>query len=203
MLTRRARNLPAQRPSLCANRSPHRINRNLFHPGKINDQSVRTSPSQVTVSARAHGKFQAIAPGKFHGTQCILLAHALHDDPRPPLRCCIPVKDPPRAFVRGICGENEVPFECSAQLVDRAATELIPIGYVQTPTPGNGADHRRDWDDSFDEVTSRVRTHFREISTTGLPSASSFGWMPRPGDFDAAMRPFTRLGAPSAVLTVT
>jgi Magnesium chelatase, subunit ChlI len=43
----------------------------------------------------------------------------------------------------------------------------------------------------------------QEISTTGLPSASSFGWMPRPGDFDAVMRPLTRLGAPSAVLTVT
>jgi hypothetical protein len=43
----------------------------------------------------------------------------------------------------------------------------------------------------------------QEISTTGFPSTSIFGVMPRPGDFDAAMRPFTRCGAPSAVLTVT
>ena len=40
-------------------------------------------------------------------------------------------------------------------------------------------------------------------TTTRLPSTSSFGWMPRPGDFEAAMRPFTRCGAPTAVLTVT
>ena len=40
-------------------------------------------------------------------------------------------------------------------------------------------------------------------TTTGAPSTSIFGAMPSPGDFDAAMRPFTRCGAPSAVLTVT
>src|ERR1700722_17565892 len=42
-----------------------------------------------------------------------------------------------------------------------------------------------------------------EISTTPLPSTASFGWMPKPGDFEAAMRPLTRWGEPSAMLTVT
>jgi hypothetical protein len=44
---------------------------------------------------------------------------------------------------------------------------------------------------------------FHATSTTRFPRTSLFGWMPNPGDFEAAMRPFTRWGAPSAVLTVT
>ena len=41
------------------------------------------------------------------------------------------------------------------------------------------------------------------ISTTRGPSTSSFGVMPRPGAVLADMKPFTRCGAPVAVLTVT
>ena len=40
-------------------------------------------------------------------------------------------------------------------------------------------------------------------TTTGAPSTSIFGVMPRPGAVLADMKPFTRCGAPSAVETVT
>ena len=40
-------------------------------------------------------------------------------------------------------------------------------------------------------------------TTTGFPSTSIFGVMPRPGAVLADMNPFTRCGAPSAVETVT
>ena len=40
-------------------------------------------------------------------------------------------------------------------------------------------------------------------STSGRPSTLSRGRTPRPGSLEAAMRPFFRFGAPSAVLTVT
>lgn len=43
--------------------------------------------------------------------------------------------------------------------------------------------------------------HF--VSKTGSPSTSIRGLTPRPGAFDAAMRPLSRFGAPSAVLRVT
>ena len=46
---------------------------------------------------------------------------------------------------------------------------------------------------------------FRSYSTTntGLPKTPIFGTVPRPGRVPAAIRPLTRCGAPSAVLTVT
>lgn len=37
----------------------------------------------------------------------------------------------------------------------------------------------------------------------GEPRTLILGSIPRPGAVDAAIRPFTRWGAPSAVLTVT
>jgi len=40
-------------------------------------------------------------------------------------------------------------------------------------------------------------------TTTGFPNTSIFGRTPNPNSRDAASRPFTRCGAPSAVLTVT
>jgi hypothetical protein len=40
-------------------------------------------------------------------------------------------------------------------------------------------------------------------TTTGSPSTSIFGTMPRPGAVLAAMKPLSRCGAPSAVETVT
>ena len=40
-------------------------------------------------------------------------------------------------------------------------------------------------------------------TTTGFPSTSIRGVMPRPGAVLADMKPFTRCGAPSAVKTVT
>src|SRR5712692_5810272 len=57
-----------------------------------------------------------------------------------------------------------------------------------------------------------IRSSHTSISTkhiphpmtgAGLPSTSIFGVMPRPGRVLAAIRPLTRCGAPSAVLTVT
>ena len=41
-----------------------------------------------------------------------------------------------------------------------------------------------------------------DTSSTGLPSTDIRGRMPRPGVRDAAMRPFARCGAPSAIETV-
>ena len=43
----------------------------------------------------------------------------------------------------------------------------------------------------------------QDISSTAAPSTSRRGTTPRPGAVDAAMRPLTRRGAPSAMLTVT
>lgn len=42
-----------------------------------------------------------------------------------------------------------------------------------------------------------------ETSKTAFPKTSIFGTTPRPGSRLAAINPFTRFGAPSAVLTVT
>ena len=47
----------------------------------------------------------------------------------------------------------------------------------------------------------RVRN--QATSRTGLPRTSILGSIPRPGKVLAAMKPFTRCGAPVAVLTVT
>ncbi len=44
---------------------------------------------------------------------------------------------------------------------------------------------------------------FYSMTTTGFPSTSILGVMPRPGAVLADMKPFCRCGAPSAVLTVT
>ena len=55
----------------------------------------------------------------------------------------------------------------------------------------------------------RVRPSVRPIfglqptTTSGCPSTSIRGWIPKPGAVDAAMRPLIRCGAPVAVLTVT
>ncbi len=48
-----------------------------------------------------------------------------------------------------------------------------------------------------------LRKAIYSTTTMRLPRTSSFGLMPRPGDLEALMRPFTRCGAPSAVLMVT
>ena len=50
-----------------------------------------------------------------------------------------------------------------------------------------------------DEV--QIRSH--SMTSTGLPNTSSFGMIPSPGFVLAVIRPLTRRGAPSAVLTVT
>ncbi len=41
-----------------------------------------------------------------------------------------------------------------------------------------------------------------QITTTGSPSMSKIGSMPRPGASEAVMKPLTRLGAPRAMSTV-
>ena len=51
------------------------------------------------------------------------------------------------------------------------------------------------------EGDNNEREFFHDTTTTAFPSTSIFGVMPRPGDVEAAMRPFTRCGAPSAMLT--
>ena len=54
-----------------------------------------------------------------------------------------------------------------------------------------------------------IKPHIRRVQvsyctiTTGFPRISIRGLIPRPGSVLAAMKPFTRCGAPSAVLTVT
>ena len=54
------------------------------------------------------------------------------------------------------------------------------------------------------DATRRMKVSFHyEISKTGSPSTSIFGSQPRPGFVDAASRPFSRCGAPSAKETVT
>jgi len=67
---------------------------------------------------------------------------------------------------------------------------------------------RRSFPRIFNFSRQNTRFHrngrlFHEILRTALPSTAGFGWMPKPGDFGAAMRPLTRWGAPLAVLTVT
>ena len=53
-------------------------------------------------------------------------------------------------------------FELATNL-DRAAIDLRSLRYLKTPTPHSGAEHRRDRDDSSDEVASRVRAHVQVI----------------------------------------
>jgi hypothetical protein len=170
MLTRRARNLPTQHSGLGANRSTQRINRNSLHPGKINDQAVRTSPSQVTVPAGARGHFQFVTPRKLHRSQRILLVSTFHDGPRSPFRSRVPVKDPSVAFIGGIAGEYQAPFEFGAQRLDRAAHELVFVGYLKTPAGGYETEHSGDGNGSFYEVASSLPAHVRAMShCTRLP----------------------------------
>jgi hypothetical protein len=48
-----------------------------------------------------------------------------------------------------------------------------------------------------------IRDFAYPTSTTARPSTSIFGTIPSPGSVLAAILPFSRCGAPSAVLTVT
>ena len=52
-------------------------------------------------------------------------------------------------------------------------------------------------------LSTSCRMGSHSTTSTGLPSTSILGVMPRPGRVLEAMRPLTRRGAPSAVLTVT
>src|SRR5439155_5180085 len=129
------RHLATQHATFGARRSPQPIDGNSLHSGEINDQAVRTSPSQVTMPACARCHFQFVTPRKLHSSQRILLGRALHDDPRPPLRYCVPIENPPRAFIGWIGGENQTSSEFSAQPLDSAATEVVSVGYLKkTPT---------------------------------------------------------------------
>src|SRR5206468_9449594 len=62
MPTRRPCHLATQHATFGTGRSPQRIDRNLLHSGEINDQAVRTSPSEVTVPACALCHFQFMNP---------------------------------------------------------------------------------------------------------------------------------------------
>ena len=83
---------------------------------------------------------------------------------------------------------------------------------------GLSAGAERTWRDGksvgLPELTLRLRLTPRlrlglcvsrgyETWRTGSPRASGMGVTPRPGSVEADMRPLTRCGAPSAVLTVT
>ena len=159
MPTRCPRHFATQHAAFGAGCAPQRIDRNPLHSGEINDQAVRTSPSQMAVPAGPRCDFKCVTPRKLHRSQRILLARALHDDPRPPLRCCVPVKDPPRVFIGGIGGENQTSFEFGAQPVDSTATEVISIGDLKTPTAGGEPKCPCGGDRSFDEIASRVLAH--------------------------------------------
>src|SRR5687768_5053365 len=100
-----------------------------------------------------------MTPRKLHSSQRILLARALHDDSWPPLRSCVPVKDPPRAFIGGIGGENQTSVEFGAQPVDGAAAEVISVGSLKTPAAGSERNCPRSGDRSFDEAASRIQVH--------------------------------------------
>ena len=127
MPTRCPRHFATQHAAFGAGCAPQRIDRNPLHSGEINDQAVRTSPSQVTVPACARCHFQFMKPRKLHRSQPILLGRALDDDPRPSLRSCVPIKDPPRAFIRGIRRQNQTTFKFRAQPVDSVATEVTSV----------------------------------------------------------------------------
>ena len=56
---------------------------------------------------------------------------------------------------------------------------------------------------SSEAMTTRKAMVSYSTTSTGFPSTSIFGVMPRPGAALADMKPSTRCGAPSAVETVT
>lgn len=159
MPARCPRHLATQHATFGPRRSPQRIDRHPLHSGEINNHPVRTSPSQVTVPAGARGHFQFITLRKLHRSQRILLVCALHDHPRPPLRSCVPIKDPPRAFIGGIGRQNQATFKFRAQSVDGVATEVISVSYLKTPTAGGEPKCARGGHYSLDEVASRVPAH--------------------------------------------
>jgi hypothetical protein len=163
--TRRSCHLATQHAAAGVGRSPRWVNRNPLHAGEINHHAIRTSPAQVTVPAGARRHFQFMTLRKLHRSQHILLGRALHDDPRPPLRSCVPVKDAPRAFIGGIGGENQTSFEFGAQPVDLRATEVISVGYRKMLTAGGEPKCPRSGDRSFDEVASGVGAHLYDVSS--------------------------------------
>src|SRR5262245_9233767 len=114
-----------------------------------------------------------MTPRKLHSPQRILLMRALHDDERPPLRSCIPVKDSPRAFIGGIGGENQASFEVGAQPVGGAATEFVGVGYLKTATAGGEPKGSDGGGCSFDEVASRVAVHLCSRASCMRPGAAA------------------------------
>ena len=64
--------------------------------------------------------------------------------------------------------------------------------------------HKAIWDEIQEEaIEGRSSRPAQPTTTTGSPSTSIRGLIPNPGARGAAIRPSTRRGAPSAVLTVT
>jgi predicted RNase H-like HicB family nuclease len=83
--------------------------------------------------------------------------------------------------------------------------DQLYVGYCPDLFPAGGVCHGSTRVEAFTRLCEVVDDTVMGYSTTTarLPSTSIFGVMPRPGEREAAMRPFTRCGAPSAVLTVT
>ena len=89
-------------------------------------------------------------------------------------------------------------FRAFAENVGGAGAGGDSASCVRAPTPDARA-HPATREGACAPPTLWVAFH--STTTTRLPSTSSFGVMPRPGLVLAAMRPFTRCGAPSAMLT--
>jgi len=161
--TRRPRHLAAQRAPFGAGRPLHRIDRDPFHSGQIDDQAVRTPPSEVTVPARARRHFQFITPRKLHRPQRVIFVRALHDGSRHPLRCCVPIKNPPGAFVLWLAGANQTSLESRAQAVDSVAIDFISIVAPKELAARRKPECSRGGDGSFDEVASRGPVHLARV----------------------------------------
>ena len=172
MLAGRTGHLAAQHSTFVQGRTPRRIDLNPLHSREIDDNAIRTSPSEVTMPARPRRDFQFMTPRKLHRSQGIFFARASHDHARHPLRCCVPIKNASRAFVSGIAGDNQTSFEFGAQAVDSATTEVITIRYLKAPTAGREPKRRRGGDRSFDEVASRGPDHLLESSVYDGPATA-------------------------------
>ncbi len=133
------------------------------------------------------------------------------------------------SFVCGVLGLFSKPKELTWALLSPSLGLLLPLALIVVsiitfwPPEKEGGPHRKipifgEADSSqsrFSDPESGIEPsqaayrvtagidslHF--VSTTGSPSTSIRGLTPKPGAFDAAMRPLSRLGAPSAVLRVT
>jgi hypothetical protein len=96
---------------------------------------------------------------KFYGSQYVLLVCALDDDARLSLRSWVPIKNPSRAFVYGIAGEDQASFKFSSQSLNRVSAEILFVGYAKAPTASGEPECSHGSERVSDEIASRVPTH--------------------------------------------